>query len=1208
MSPRRMLLLLAGFLLFGGTYAAYSRALGWLDGLPQLPAALLTPADAGNFQPPVRTTSPTVERLREAFGPDCPEQHPAFYPNQLEFRSTTGESSIVLAAGQAPFTPGSKRVVLAPFSLAVFGKPRPPHLRLPDEVTEISTFHADKAVLEFDRAINGPNDMSKAKLLKLELVSEPEQALPDPRRGTVHITTNQRSADPNKFLVLRTPGPVFYRDAKNNPGTGNAPDIWTDAAVEITDRQNLPRAYGAPSPRTTAARGEDLRDPAAVPEILAGLRLPPPTVTAVGMRIFLEPDGKTKPAPTKGGAAGFSGVQRVELSEKVLINLWVDSRQGFVSTPVAAPVEKDKPKDAAPPAKKPAAANPFAVQEPPPATAAVAGAVLFGTQTVRQLDRALVQIETLGPFAYDAVKNVARFDVVPQANPALPNDVQVTRIPPRGGQNKLFSQVLELEFDGPPTGPQPATPADKPKPAETAGPSFKRLHAWTYTPGRYLTVAADADKLEAYGQDLVYVQAENRTVLQGAPVVTVRERHVLTAGSAQQPAKLVIEPGPDAKTTLTVHGPGKIELFDPASNRNTIHASWQTSLTHRKVAVNDREMDMLVFAGGGRFEQLAPDDRPGAAQAPEFWLQGQELTLWIEAPRGDPNKPVGMDDAPTRAVPHRVQAVGNVTAHSSDFDIEQAEHLNVMFREGEMRVGVATRPGAPANRVVTAPGQPGQPMPMGNPNPMPAAPEPAKPKPPMKLRARTIDTWVARNTVRNPGALIDPAVDVKPNLDAAPEVAVKYELERARCDGRVVVHQDPADPTKPRGTDILGDALLIDHSPRGSVMTVTGTDAKPGEVHHENTSIIGPKVVIDQLHNLATVEGRGAMAMPAGSGLSGGAIQQPEMIVVHWRDGMTFSGAKKTAEFVGKVAARQGESWVVCHTLQVILDRPVDFTRVGRPAEEGVAKDKEKDQPKVEAVYCYPAPEDAADEPRDAHTVTFNEVIKDEAGRVVKTQQLTARELVVTATGDDARGDRSQKMVAHGPGTLRIWQPGSKDQTDPGQPPNPRTGGTAPKPAETEMKLTVVTYAGRMTAVDKGKLYQQATFQDNIQVIHVPTDDRDAVVARHKLPPRAVVLTCADKLVVSTHRPANPAAPPVQRMDATGNGYVRSDEYDGYGETIVYDGQTMTLEGTRTVPARIASRFKGTNEAAERIIYDRATNSYKTVNSAGGTIQTPGKK
>src|SRR5262249_33000222 len=310
----------------------------------------------------------------------------------------------------------------------------PQHLRQPGEAVEISTFHADKAILEFDRPIDSPNDMNKAKLLRLELVSEPEQALPDPRRGVVHITNNQRSTDPNKFMVVRTVGPVFYREAKHNPDAAGGPDIWTDAPVEVIDRQNLPRAYGAASPPTAPARGADLREPEAVPAILAGQRLPPPTMSAIGMKIYLDPEPKqpsANPLPKKEkGSTGFSGVRRAARRRRGRpITGGGAAGQDLVSAPGS---DKDKPAAE----RKPD--SPLAVFEPPAATAGVVGGVFFASQSARQLDRALLQIETLGPLAYDVEKNLARFDVLPQADPKLPNDVQVTRVTPRGSKQQLF--------------------------------------------------------------------------------------------------------------------------------------------------------------------------------------------------------------------------------------------------------------------------------------------------------------------------------------------------------------------------------------------------------------------------------------------------------------------------------------------------------------------------------------------------------------------------------------------------------------------------------------------------------------------------------------------------------------------------------------------------------------------------------------------------
>ena len=130
-TPRRVLLLLGGILLFGGVYGFYARFLGWMDGLPQLPARLLRPSDDPNAKPPtVRVVSPTIEHIREAFGPDCLEQNSLHYPTQLEFRNPVSNTSTVLACGSPPFNNASKSLTVSPFSVATFGAPKPEHLRL----------------------------------------------------------------------------------------------------------------------------------------------------------------------------------------------------------------------------------------------------------------------------------------------------------------------------------------------------------------------------------------------------------------------------------------------------------------------------------------------------------------------------------------------------------------------------------------------------------------------------------------------------------------------------------------------------------------------------------------------------------------------------------------------------------------------------------------------------------------------------------------------------------------------------------------------------------------------------------------------------------------------------------------------------------------------------------------------------------------------
>src|SRR6185312_4441246 len=625
---------------------------------------MLESASADGPRPAPRTILPAIQRIREAFGPDCLEQNSSYYPIQLEFLNAD-RTSTVLACGSPPFSENSKRMELSPFSIASFGAPKPAYLRQPGESVEINTFHADKAVLEFDRPVNGPNEMGKAKLLRMELISEPDPARVkfDRRSGMIYITNNQRSTDPGRFLLIKTVGPLFYRDPKSidpkgQPGAAAGPDIWTDAAVEIVDRQNLPRRFTGQAardrfrtfaiatnpalrakgenvvePETTAAKGPDLQSVTAVQQVLLGQRLPPPTVSSIGMKVFFDPPG-TKQDANKT-TSGLSGVRRVELQEKVLVNLWVDSRQGLMQ-----PSDADN--------KVPAAPQVDESRPPLPlAAAAVAGGLLSTAEFVHQMNRALLQVDTLGRLSYETAKNTAHFDVLPDGNPELPNDVQVCRVQPLDrGLQRLFSQFLEIEFYGPPVGPSappqaksPSGPAVKPPPSAGA---VRQLRAWVEQANRFAVLSSESDHLDAFCQYLLHDKESSTTTLRGIPLTVVKYNeprkdgkpaggNKLTAGTAQQPAVLTLKPGPkrdkspksfqgpmpENSIDVAVDGPGRLELYDPGAEANTIQANWQTRMTATRVLEGDLELGKYTFIDGAMFEDKRTD----------YWLKGQQLNL-----------------------------------------------------------------------------------------------------------------------------------------------------------------------------------------------------------------------------------------------------------------------------------------------------------------------------------------------------------------------------------------------------------------------------------------------------------------------------------------------------------------------------------------------------------------------------------------------------
>ena len=128
----------------------------------------------------------------------------------------------LIACGQPAFASGSEPsrfVEVSPFSLAFVGKPRGPgEVLLPDEREEISTVHADKAILEFDRPVASVQDMrEKCKMVAMQMLSTPDVPSTDARRGKVWVTNNQKSADPGQFLVFNTVGPVNYRSPDDGP-------------------------------------------------------------------------------------------------------------------------------------------------------------------------------------------------------------------------------------------------------------------------------------------------------------------------------------------------------------------------------------------------------------------------------------------------------------------------------------------------------------------------------------------------------------------------------------------------------------------------------------------------------------------------------------------------------------------------------------------------------------------------------------------------------------------------------------------------------------------------------------------------------------------------------------------------------------------------------------------------------------------------------
>ncbi len=1201
-TPRRIGLVLLGLTGSVAAYVGYSLAFGSIDGLPNLPTKYFEHASGQPFTENI-SVSRTERKLAEAFGANSVEVTDNNLTYKLKIELHGGAS--VIASGPTNVD-GSPIVTMSPISFAQFGKSG----SAPGEVREISTFHADKARLRFDRDVTSLQELNgKAKLVEIELISDPDLISNDPRRGRIEIVNNQRSNDPADWLLIRTPGPLFYRVPDETvPYNPEVAHVWTAASVEVIDRHNLPRMLRGTVPTVAMARPDDLRRQFAIADILMGYALPPPTVTADGMKIYLQPDDVGKSGTAKGKSSGNS-VREILLQENVQMNLWSEGGAGLPGG--EAPITT--------------AVRVKSVADLPLAMPASLGAVWDGVGTVDKLwNKSLMMIETPGSFRYKLNESTARFNIAPQNPPAgQPNLVTVTRLSAFKGQDNLFCTDLLLDFS------DPSAKSKAPVAGSRAGGGFV-LRTLTAT-GPQVFISVEADGLTAQGTELRYDRDASKgrsvTTLRGSPAYARQAGSQIWGGDAVNFSDIVIDAldapagsNTGKSTTLSVNGPGRLEMFDGEQKKITGSASWGKSLKHEKIA--GQKQELLKFEGPGRFADTEGDLR----------LSGDKLWLWLATTEKPAGTRVDGKATNTSATPEKLIAEGNVEGGSPDMIIEKTDKLFVNFRDvAPPKIVAVATPVGPLPPVIA-------PMP---PDPKPSAPpvviaaEKEVPNP-IHLSAGVIHANVVRYPL--PAAPKDPKV--RP-AQAGP--TLKYELENALCEDRVIAYQnpDPKDPAKPAiGLLIKSNKLNLEQSAAGSVMVCTGVETVPAEVHYEGTSLYGPFIEIDQPNNTAKVNGAGLLVMGSGADFNGKELSKPADIKIVWVKEMRFYGARAKAEFLQSVNAMQivlpdppakelgaradllargaeqlpkpkdlGEpnphttrSTLQGHRLDVTFDRPIYFNQLRK---KEPVKDSKTGQaaggPKLKTAVTTPVPEDERVQypGKPSRDVYFLEEVFDAENKYVSARRLRAKQI------DFTNRQQEQELFAAGEGELRILGYEKDEEEAPvAVAPNRRVANKA----ETgEMKLTVVYFNKQMMAKDRGKVFQEAVFDKGATAYSIPTENLNLQFEKHALPKKSTMLSCVDSLTVSSSQTKKDAKP-VQWMIANGNAEFRNDTYLGIGGRVTYNGQQFVFDGT---PNRLASLSKlavGVGQSdyhqAEQLIYKK-DGSIKANKSAGGTI-TPG--
>jgi lipopolysaccharide export system protein LptA len=280
-TPKRVLLLAAGFVVFLTAYLVYAHFLGGIDGLPPLPEAYSPIASDGGGPP--ETPPPPQEnsansKLRLAFANSWDEIK--YRKIKLELQ----QRGIVLAAQDATIQPDGT-VKLEPFSLAVFRKQR-----AGEEVPEINTVQCKTAILRFDRPVTKIYEISGRRVTGAELHDD------------ISIINNRRSRRVDDDICLVTQS-LIYDEAQHH--------IYTDREVRVTDPQSKSR---------------------------------PVTITGVGLDLYLtndpKPGSSNQSNPHKSKSDTPSGVERIRLRHDVEMNLWVDAHSGFL---MAGKTGGDKP-------------------------------------------------------------------------------------------------------------------------------------------------------------------------------------------------------------------------------------------------------------------------------------------------------------------------------------------------------------------------------------------------------------------------------------------------------------------------------------------------------------------------------------------------------------------------------------------------------------------------------------------------------------------------------------------------------------------------------------------------------------------------------------------------------------------------------------------------------------------------------------------------
>jgi hypothetical protein len=494
-----------------------------------------------------------------------------------------------------------------------------------------------------------------------------------------------------------------------------------------------------------------------------------------------------------------------------------------------------------------------------------------------------IEITCNGPFSFDAVDHVARFE----------EQVDVIRLNPEGPSDQLNCERLEIHFaERPAVGDEPDNSANsgaaaannRPRPAPPPDGSFPALAPrQIIASGHPVMVRSPSNEAWAQGDALSYDIVTRELRLHGEQPVVLRN-----ATSHVQAPAILYQPLPDSQLgRVWASGPGSFRGKLSPDKPGTLQATWRKELQLRP----HEGQHVLSLYGAASVEFT----ETGAIASDEIHVWMKEVENSAGGPPVSPQQPLG---GSKQIQPQKMKAIGNVTIDSPRL-AGRTGQLEIRIRTPVKRQPAANRPG-------TAPGTPA-----------------ARSSPPPNAVDSSNSGPLGIAGFTQGG---DQRFDVTCDLLRVGLVRngekVFVDYVTAEKDVRLIETQTAKPGELP--LELTGDHVQIvgATAPRTTEATVRGA---PARVLGRGLSTKGGTIRLHRGQNRLRIDGPGEMQLPIDRDLDGNLLAQPQELNITWQDGMDFDG--NTVRYNGAVAAATEFQRASAQTMEVDLAEPFDFAQ-----------------------------------------------------------------------------------------------------------------------------------------------------------------------------------------------------------------------------------------------------------------------------------------